>query len=296
VGGNYTAGIVGNVVGGSDSVLNMTDVSNTGDITGGNYTAGIVGSASPDDGGTIELSSSSADISGSAYVGAIAGKLVNVSVNSCSNAGSTVSASSYVVENGVNYAYLGGYVGYGYSISNCDNAVTLTYDSYGFRIGGIAGYAGGNITDCENTASITAPNASYVGGIAGYAVNIEFKSLNNSGDITGKDYTAGIIGTLSCPSYRTTTVATCENSGKIVGGNYTAGIVGNVVGGSDSVLNMTDVSNTGDITGGNYTAGIVGSASPDDGGTITGYTNSGTITATGVSNAIAAYLKNITLS
>ena len=59
---------------------------------------------------------------------------------------------------------------------------------------------------------------------------------------------------------------------------------------------MTDVSNTGDITGGNYTAGIVGSASPDDGGTITGYTNSGTITATGVSNAIAAYLKNITLS
>ena len=161
------------------------------------------------------------------------------------------------------------------------------------------GYAGSNVTDCENSAAITAPNSDCVGGIVGYASvgTSTFSNLKNTGAVTGKTYTGGIAGYIVVSYSSTMSVATCSNSGNITGGDYTAGIVGYANANDyNNSINFTDLSNTGDVKGGNYVGGLVAYATSRNAGTLVGGSNSGAITATGVNGELIASSYNITIS
>lgn len=89
-----------------------------------------------------------------------------------------------------------------------------------------------------------------VGGICGEA-QFGCYGVYNSGDISGGDYTAGIVGTTSIA-----VAHNAVNTGDVTGGSYTSGIVGKTTWGSVALDH-----NYGTITGsGSHTAGIIGLA------------------------------------
>ena len=163
----------------------------------------------------------------------------------------------------LNGLILDGYVTYGtcpfrvgnYSIvSRCVNNVVfgyggITYDNYGTishcinngnvtgvdRIGGISAELDrGRIVSCINTGKITASNSgdnsigSGVGGIVGASPNslMDISYCINIGDVIGRDYVGGIIGSArglaSCPI----TIMDCMNSSSVGGKNVVGGIIG----------------------------------------------------------------------
>ncbi len=249
--------------------------------------------------GSLTGSTNKSAVSGTAYVGAIAGKVENITISRCSNAGSSVSANGTTTVDGKSCTYLGGYVGYGYNIADCDNAVDITYTGYGRYVGGIAGYMTGNIIQCENSGIITASNSSHVGGVAGFTSGKTLKGLTNTAAVTGLDYTGGIVGQLHITVPTANNISNCQNSGKITGGNYTAGIIGSCRStydrSSDVIMTINDVTNSGAITGKDYCAGLFGYLYCVS-GSLTGGTNTGAITATGTYGDIVAYNKNITIN
>lgn len=222
-----------------DGFIDAKDSTNVGGIAG--YIEGKVDSV-------IQSTKSSAVISGDYYVGGLVGEAVNVAISNCSNEGSSVSASSCLLEGDKYYAYLGGYVGKGYSVDNCVNAVELTYLARGSYVGGIAGYLAQGVTNCSNSASIAAGDST--GGIAGYvqtsaAMNV--LELNNSGNITGKSYVGGIAGEWYFSA--AITLGESSNSGKIEGASNVGGIVGKMDDTTASVLTVYNANNTGDVHG-----------------------------------------------
>lgn len=315
-GGTYVGGIVGHIyVENTDSgdvfTLTMTELKNTGDITGKTRVGGLIGYGYCDGNASALVgSSSSGDIVGESYVGGVAGQLNHVVVRDNDNTGSTVTATGYALENGTQHnVYLGGYVGWGYSISGCTNAVPLTYSGDGSFIGGIMGYCTGGASACTNSAAITATTSSYVAGIIGYACaggGWTYSSLENTGDVTGVDYVGGILGRIYNVvqwhgSNPTCTISLSKNSGTVTGNMYVAGIVGhirveNTDSGDVSTMKMTECTNTGNVTGLDYVAGLIGHGVTDNGGSsVSGCTISGTITGESNVGTIAAYTSDITI-
>ena len=205
-------------------------MTNIGQITGKEAIGGLIGFASSDGNESyISISTSKSVITGTSYVGCIAGYTSNVSVNNCSNEGSeiiTVDAS--IDTNGNKISYVGGYVGRGYYISNCDNNVEIY--AVGSYVGGIAGWSNGNISNCNNTGKITS-QGDYIGGIIGYLHNsTKVESCSNTGDILGNNYVGGIIGNfnhnISTNSNYDVYLTSLTNSGEIIGNDYVGGISG----------------------------------------------------------------------
>ncbi len=244
---NCAGGIFGSV-NGTANVIYVDECENYGDITGKALVGGIAGYIEGKVDSVIQSTKSSAVISGDYYVGGLVGEAVNVAISNCSNEGSSVSASSCLLEGDKYYAYLGGYVGKGYSVDNCVNAVELTYLARGSYVGGIAGYLEQGVTNCSNSASIAAGDST--GGIAGYvqtsaAMNV--LELNNSGNITGKSYVGGIAGEWYFSA--AITLGESSNSGKIEGASNVGGIVGKMDDTTASVLTVYNANNTGDVHG-----------------------------------------------
>lgn len=136
-------------------------------------------------------------ISGTSYVGGIAGKCTNGTISNCTNRATMVSKLNDIYSSN---PYTGGIVGYASStaITNCTNSASITMNGNGINTplplltGGIAGCAFNNsgIHGCINTGNITATNTiesqSYTGGIAG---NLNFASVNacyNTGNVSNK--------------------------------------------------------------------------------------------------------------
>ena len=191
---NYVGGIFGHI--NSTGSLQTDSITNTGNVTGVSQIGGIVGYAKAAVGSKIYDASVSADILGEYYVGGIAGKIENVAITTCTNEGSTVAATSYFTEGENFYAWLGGYVGYGYSVDNCVNNVDIKYDARGTYVGGIIGYATDVIQDCTNNGDITT-YTSCVGGVVG-VINCNSRhnlsGLSNNGNISGRTLVGGIAG------------------------------------------------------------------------------------------------------
>ncbi|MBO7215286.1 MAG: InlB B-repeat-containing protein [Clostridia bacterium] len=319
IGNNHVGGIMGNVSAstwGSGSngsvIINANVLKNTGNVTGVNYVGGLLGKAYSDDGASsITSSSSKANITAEAYVGGLAGRLENVKLLDSSNEGSTVTATGYVLDGTTYYGYVGGYVGYGYSVSGCNNAVEITYTKNGIYVGGIAGRLLNIIQDCSNTANITAINSSYVGGLVGDLAcsgGYELRELSNSGKVQGKNRVGGIIGRVYDGfdqgydnATRTLNVLSSTNSGEVIGVEYVAGVIGELhaetwgSGSNGSVLvNMNELKNTGNVTGKYYVGGVIGHAYSDNGSSrFECCSSTAVITAEAYIGGLAGRLQNI---
>ena len=254
---------------------------NEADIEGVQNVGGLFGYIFEDPNQTGEIldSSSKGNIKAEYKVGGLIGWIDNgMNIKNCSNASSTVTATSYYTDTDSSYrVYLGGYVGRGGYFYDCVNDLDIIYDQKGNYVGGIAGQASAYLVNCTNNGEVNAPKSNYVGGLAGVISsgvgNETFEKLKNTGNVTGKNYTAGIFGYLqNSVSVRnanyTCNLKNLENSGLITGENYTAGLIGYIKqentyestyeGSYWTKIKVLDCKNTGDISGNNYVGGLFG--------------------------------------
>ena len=242
-----TNGEVGGIIGALECYKNqLSDIHNYGDVIGTEYVGGIFGwGESENRDCTLIDATCKANISGTAYVGCIAGELSYIAIDSCSNEGSTLTATKYVTVDGVKYAYVGGLVGCGYAASDCTNSVDINYTGEGRYVGGIMGLSTGCYVD----------------------QTLYYDTLTNEGEIKGYEYVGGIFGAVIFEEddwYYTNkyTFTDMKNTANVTGtGDYVGGIFGyfivEIEGGNGWVY-ITDANNSGNITGKSYVGGIVG--------------------------------------
>ena len=293
VGSSYVSGIAGYIS--ATGTLYVEKCTNTGDVDGVHHVAGLFGYASGGSASIITDCLTSSDISAEYYVGAIGGEIVNVPIYSCSNDGSTISASSCFIENDAYYAYVGGYVGRGYSVEKCINNADIIYTSRGSYVGGIAGYLDHSVADCTNNGKISAYD--YVGGISGYIFSgssVSLLTITNTGDVFGYAYVGGIAGVWE---YSSTFVLTnCENSGKISGTHHVGGICGSLHYKTSALLTVSGMTNTGDVTAvESYAGGLFGYVSGNDQSVIEECSSSANISATHTIGGLIGWADNLTL-
>ena len=245
-------GIVGHINASGNFQTNY--ISNTGSVKGISQVGGIFGYVNGASGSLVSGASVSADIVGDYYVGGIVGKADNVAISTCTNDGSTVTSSSYYTEGSSYYVWLGGIVGYGYSVTNCTNNVDITYNAKGSYVGGIAGYTISDINDCTNNGDITT-NTSCVGGIAG-AINStsarNISKLTNTGSVSGSSRVGGVIGSLKIVVSQQGTFVKKETKKKS-SGNYSSYHRYN------SYSYLSDMFNYGNVSAEDlYVGGIIG--------------------------------------
>ncbi len=246
----------------------MEQAKNTGDVKGANHVGGLFGYGYTDTAASkIVSASSSGSITAEYMVGGLAGKLEWITLENCSNEGTTITATKYLLSDSIYYSYVGGYVGHGYTVTGCTNASAITLTQKGQLVGGIAGYLTGGMSNCSNTANIKAPSCDYVGGLAGrvYATALNsYSTLTNTGDISGAKYTGGLMGDFYIigPNTQTQRFDGFVNSGDVSGGDYTGGISGYFHSAANSSSVWTGIvdgaKNTGAITGGAYVGGLFG--------------------------------------
>lgn len=246
---HYVGGLAGSNSG------TITGGRNNGEITGNNYVGGLVGSNGANSTLTNLVNDSAAAITGDNYVGGIAG----------SNAG-TISAdedNDNLINRGTitGVQYVGGVAGINTgTITNTNNDVSLNVkegatDARYF--GGVAGIngsedgtVGGIIKDATNSATITAANADYVGGIVGYntsAGQLQGMGNSNEGDVTGNNYVGGVAGkndaAVGSASEQQVVII---NSGTVTANS---GGAGGIFGVNDGVISNAHFTNEGNVTG-----------------------------------------------
>ena len=301
--GNYAGGLFGNVY--FDAPYNsyysdswngtiglvVKEGKNTGDVEGAYYVGGIAGRTITDSSQSnfIEVTSE-ANVKATALVGGMFGEAKIIKLTATSNEGSTVTATGTLDESTNKYAYVGGYVGRAYDVTIAEsvNEVEIDYSQelcLGMYVGGFTGYSQGVFTNVVNSAKVYAPNSNYVGGISGrldraYAYTIE-KATNN-GEVSGKNYVAGIFGywqnvhTTRDSSARIVDANSITNNGNITASeNYVGGLMGYVYFDapynsyySDSwngqqILYMKDAVNSGNVQGTANVGGLMGYCSTD---------------------------------
>jgi len=311
--GENAGGIVGNYYFNSTNsvaTLHANSLKNTASITGTRGVGGIFGKLYTDTTNSkMEACSSSGAVKGVSAVGGLVGYAENLQIVNCSNDGATVTATGAYTENGANDAQVGGYVGYfNGTVSGCVNKAIVSYSGDGKYVGGIAGHCVSTITDCENQGNITASNASYVGGIVGRLGGSsncpDMKNCSNSGTVQGKERVGGLMGDYYVSAgnnHCTTYFASLTNTGNVVAsGDYVGGIIGYCYGaangGYTDTFVATDLKNTGNVRGGDFVGGLIGEFSSDtSASSITGYSSTGTIVATGTKSELVAQSQNLTL-
>lgn len=258
---------------GSEPFHFVSGCSNYGEITGVSYTGGLVGLATG-----VQFSDcangseeNKPNVSASRYLGGITGDAREMtSIDRCFNYG------NILITDGDN-AIIGGIAGNmrDCSISNSANHGIISIaegnntDSV-VEVGGIVGwFSGEQIENCQNYSPIdfdSSVKASQIGGIAGITKGetLILANLNNTGNISGTSYVAGVVGMEQSASVL---FDSCDNNGDVsrsntdVLTNYLGGIVGSVshVNGKAA---FNQVTNKGAVTSnGHYAGGIIGSIS-----------------------------------
>ncbi len=302
--------------------LTASILTNTGNITGNYEVGGLFGLAySNDPASNISDSTVSGTITGltsnhGGFIGGFAGWIGNIKISDSSNAGTKIVADGFYLDGTTRLAYVGGYAGYGYSFSGCENATNIQYTAEGAYVGGIAGYANGVFTDCTNKGNITASASNYVGGLAGrldlYG-NATLSGLTNNGKVNGGAYSGGIFGFFidvihigyNNGSY-TVTMTNMTNTGDVKGTVNVGGIMGRVEVHADHSGSYSSsmkilasfLSNSGNITADSTAGGLFGKVTTNDANsTIMEYTQTGTVNGTGenVDNLIG-YKENISFT
>ena len=307
-GETYVGGIFGSayvVNNNYSTVVKATSFVNLGNVSGTTRVGGLFGFFQSEDGSFIKGSSSSATITAESYVGGIAGEMYYTLIDTCSNLGSTVVATGYII-NGSDYdAYVGGYAGYGYSARNCENSVRITYDKQGRYVGGIFGASSSYMDGCKNTAEIYAPSSAYVGGLVGRntaAATVTYTNLTNTGKITALNCAGGIFGEIynytSAKADYTVTLSRFTNTADVKGGEHVGGIIGfyyAINANYTTHTNASSFSNSGDITGEYKVGGLIGSAYTEGTSSVKKSTSSATVTAKYYIGGIVGYDENLTV-
>lgn len=216
------AGIVGYMTGGIvENCLNYAMVS------GGKQNGGVVANVNNDN-AIIRNCKNYGAVSGTALIGGIVGYLQNGTIQTCSNSGKVTATGGAVTLNSLTGAYLGG----------------------------IVGYANGNISNCYNEGEITTGtswgSSNIVGGIAGYVASgktVEY--CYNKGTVSGSDYIGGIVGN---SADGTSAVSYCYHDGKINGlWNDASANIGYIAGNQSSVFGTSWKLPGASISSGAYT-------------------------------------------
>ena len=206
-GGKYTG-----ILAGKTYNSTFADITVEGTVSStGNYVGGLVGLIDENTSKSADRLTASVNVTGSMYVGGIAGytncKIIN------SHATGTINGSSAV----------GGICG--------QSASSLQKDRFNGDViastkwaGGITGYAA-YVQYCKSSGSVTCNGTteeSIAGGIAGvgYAGSAYIKNSYSTADVTAYQYAGGIMG------YSKMAVSNCYSSGNITASNVVAGVVG----------------------------------------------------------------------
>ena len=185
------------------------------------------------------------------------------------------------------------------TITHCTNkaSVTCTTATAQTQIGGICGkISSGHITHCLNEGNITS-NATYSGGIVGYAnTATAFADNTNSGNITltgtpnSNVYCGGVAGTMNL-SDNGDTITGCYNDGNITlsfSGAVTNCLIGGLFGGYNCYLdgcgNSGNINNANALSQPTYIGGLAGKNTNPNSHTILNCYNEGNITATTKTN------------
>lgn len=183
-------------------------------LAGADNAGGVVGYAQNS---SIEQVTNTAQIVGSSNVGGIAGEF-NGSGKAVTNASNSGEINSGNTAAGIVGKLTAGNISKSNNSGKVTASVATTLSSSdGAFLGGIAGWASGNINNCYNTGEITTvtvfDSSNNVGGIAGYLVSGKTVSYcYNVGQVEGSSNVGGIIGCL--PGARTT-VTFCYQDGNI---------------------------------------------------------------------------------
>lgn len=103
-------------------------------------------------------------------------------------------------------------------VVNCQNTAPVSSNNQ--DVGGIAGGNGGLVKECTNSGTVYSP-VFYVGGIVGSNSYGQVVDCTNSGNVSGREYTGGVVGW-----YYRSTVSGCSVSGvTVTGGDYGVGAV-----------------------------------------------------------------------
>ena len=223
-------------------------------------------------------------VTGYQYVGIIAGYIDNgTTIENCTADGSVNATCTLSTGSSGDGCYVSGIAGSSDSSTNqiigCTNNAVVR--GAGARVGGIAGYSGGILSNCVNKGEVSG-DAWFVGGIAGLSSgeNSEISNCTNNADVSGMLAVGGITG----QNNNNCSVTNCVNNGYVTGTKET---IGGIAGGNHGPV--TNCVNNGNVTGPKDTGGVVGFCVTS--GTMTNCVNTGTVTNSG-SGAVGEVLGN----
>lgn len=227
---------------------------------------------------TISDSSITAKGDGNIRAGAVMGYLFNGTVENCHTTDSVEITASY------NAGGIIGTVNSEEPIRNCSNAAKVTALLNIGTAGGITTNADCQIQSCSNSGDITSEgDAAGILASAGESV----MDCSNSGTIQAHKDAGGIVVTFddgalnSRENDTTVTLARCVNTGNVTSSGE---IAGGIVAGARTGA-VVDCVNEGSVTSGREAGGIIGYfhisgfGTPCEEFTVSGCTNSGTVTA-----------------
>lgn len=227
---------VGHVQGKSANSENIIQFAEFDFLAGADNAGGVVGYAQNS---SIEQVTNTAQIVGSSNVGGIAGEF-NGSGKAVTNASNSGEINSGNTAAGIVGKLTAGNISKSNNSGKVTASVATTLSSSdGAFLGGIAGWASGNINNCYNTGEITTvtvfDSSNNVGGIAGYLVSGKTVSYcYNVGQVEGSSNVGGIIG---CLPGAITTVTFCYQDGNIKSlSNSSSAAIGYITGNKDTKI------------------------------------------------------------
>lgn len=165
-------------------------------LTQGGSVGGVVGYAKNT---SIEGATNTATVNAGSNVGGIVGEFNSLgkSVSGATNSGAITSSNTAA---GIVGKLTEGSISGSKNTGRVTASVATTIGGHtGAFLGGIAGWAGGNVNNCYNSGTVTTEtswgNSNIVGGIVGFLVNGKTVSYcYNSGNVVGSDNIGGIVG------------------------------------------------------------------------------------------------------
>ena len=285
----------GTLDGAGHKIINLA-VYNTETFYSGLFS--VIGST----GSVKNLTLDNASVSGTNYVGIIAGWSLG-SITDCTVSG----AVTHIAANGYK-VFVGGIAGRAEeNVNGCSAAVDLTVTEAQDEVyvGGIVGYlsSGGSSSSplmltASGTANVSGEGyAVYIGGLVGYIYsNINLSNCHTEMQITANSgntytYAGGLVGKSSIIRL---TITDSYATGDVTASGSSDAYAGGLIGHSNSSITITDSYATGDVTAtsnssyNSYASGLIGYGG--DTITITGSYATGDVTASGSNNAYAGGL------
>lgn len=210
--GTNNVGLFAELTGATIDGLNLQNVN----LSGSSYVGGIAGEVST---GTIQnsyVTGSFRGAGGDFFVGGITGELNGGIIENCGFSGSATGSD-----------YVGGIVGTqagGTTVSNCYAMGLISVAILGDFIGGLVGFQYGSIKNSYFAGNVLGTGCSFVGGVTGTQEGGVTQSTYSTATVSGSLYIGGLVGDLACAA-----VATIENSyasGSVQGSQNVGGALG----------------------------------------------------------------------